>query len=149
MNEAELIKYIQTNFIYNSDGTFTRSDRKNSAGSYDKDGYLITKIKGKQYKTHRLVYAYFNGRFPSGEIDHINRNRVDNRIENLRDVTRADNVHNTTILPNPRTGVIGVYVDNTPGLKKKFAFKFKDKSYRCYTLQEAVDMKAKLKESAI
>jgi hypothetical protein len=58
MSDTEVIEYIKKYFIYNQDGTFTRTDRKNSNGSLDKDGYLIIKIKGKQYKAHRLVYAY-------------------------------------------------------------------------------------------
>ena len=109
MSDAEVINYIREYFIYNNDGTFTRTDRKNSNGSLDKDGYLIIKIKGKQYKAHRLVFAYHNGRFPTMEIDHINRNRLDNRIENLREVDRQTNIDNTTRKPNFDTGVVGIY----------------------------------------
>ena len=131
MSEKELIDYIKKYFIYNEDGTFTRTDRRNSTGSFDKDGYLIIKIKGKQYKAHRLVFAYFNNRFPEKEIDHINRDRKDNRIENLREVNRTENVRNTTKKINPDTGVYGVYKDKaTKGLKKVYTFHFQDKSYR-------------------
>lgn len=91
MEEKELICYIHKFFVYEN-GKLSRTDRKNSNGSIDKDGYLIIKIKGKQYKAHRLVYAYFNNEFPKGEIDHINRNKLDNRIENLRVVSRIENI---------------------------------------------------------
>ena len=66
--EFDVIQYIRENFIYHENGTFTRKDRRNSCGSLDKDGYLIIKIKKKQYKAHRLVFAYHNGRFPDGEL---------------------------------------------------------------------------------
>jgi hypothetical protein len=145
MSEKELIDYIKKYFIYNKDGTFTRTDRRNSTGSFDKDGYLIIKIKGKQYKAHRLVFAYFNNRFPKKEIDHINRDRKDNRIENLREVNRTENVRNTTKKINPDTGVYGVYKDkSTKGLKKVYTFHFQDKSYRFYTVEEAVNKRKEL-----
>ena len=146
MTDEEVIQYIRENFIYKPDGTFERKDRRNSTGSYDKDGYLIIKIKTRQYKAHRLVYAYFNGHFPEHEIDHINRNRSDNRIENLRDATRVQNVRNEYREPNKDTGVVGVYLDKcTKQLKKKYSFQYKGKSYRFYTVEEAVEAKKKLR----
>ena len=138
LSDEEVIKCLKENFVYHSDGTFERKDRANSGGSYDKDGYLIIKIKGKQYKAHRLVYAYFHGKFPSNEIDHINRNRTDNRIENLRDASRLENIANTQQKPNKETGVIGVYRDKTKGLRKRYAFRFSGKMYRFYTIEEAI-----------
>ena len=48
MSEEKLIEYLNKYFIYHSNGKLSRIDRKNSTGSYDKDGYLIIKIKGKQ-----------------------------------------------------------------------------------------------------
>lgn len=145
MNDTEIIDYIRQYFIYNSDGTFTRTDRKNSKGSLDKDGYLIIKIKGKQYKAHRLVFAYHNGRFPTMEIDHINRNRLDNRIENLREVDRQVNVNNTARKVNPDTGVVGIYKDKcTEGLKAIYTFHHKGKTYRFRTLEEAINKKEEL-----
>jgi len=135
--DIDVIKYIKKFFIYNKDGTFKRLDRKGSLGSIDKDGYIIFKIKGKQYKAHRLVFAYFNGYFPN-EIDHINRIRNDNRIENLRSVTRAENIRNTA----PRS--FGIYIDSTKGLKKNYAFKLNKTTYRYNTLKEAIESKIKM-----
>ena len=144
MSDSEVIQYIRKYFIYNEDGTFTRTDRKNSTGSLDKDGYMIMKIKGKQYKAHRLVFAYFNGRFPTEEIDHINRCRTDNRIENLREVDRLGNIKNTTKKVNPDTGVVGIHIDKTRGLKAIYCFKHKNKTYRFRTLEEAINKKIEL-----
>ena len=135
-----ILKYF---FIKN--GELHRSDRKNSLGSFDKDGYKIVKIKGKQYKEHRLVWFLYHGRFPKKEIDHINRIRNDNRIENLREVTREENIKNTVKKINKDTGVYGVYVDKTTkGLKSKYTFHFKKKTYRFLTLDQAIQKRKQL-----
>lgn len=118
--------------------------RKNANGSFDKDGYLIIKIKGKQYKAHRLAYAKYYNCIPDGVVDHINRTRTDNRISNLRDTTQHQNCLNVIRKPNDKTGIIGVYLDNTNGLKKKFATKILSKTYRFNTLQEAIDFRKNL-----
>ena len=135
--ENDLTAYILNHFSYNN-GVLSRDDRKNSNGSYDKDGYLIIKVKGKQFKAHRIVWLLHHGKFPDAEIDHINRNRADNRIENLREADRKLQHKNITRTPNPDTGVIGVYIDKyTAGLKKKYTTKVNQKTYRFYTLEEA------------
>lgn len=141
MTDSEVIDYIRQNFIYHADGTFERKDRRNSTGSIDKDGYLIIKIKTKQYKAHRLVYAYFNGRFPDEEIDHINRVRTDNRIENLRTATRIENVRNTKVKPNKETGVVGVHI--TKGTNKKYTTRLGNRTYRFYSLNDAMHARKK------
>lgn len=142
MNTLE--EYIKKNFTY-SDGKIYRSDRKGGLGSYDKDGYVIVKIKGKQIKQHRLVWFLCNGYFPSCEIDHINRIRDDNRIENLRLADRKLQIKNTTRLPNKDTGVVGIYIDKTTkGLLAKYSFHKNNKSYRFRTLEEAIKAKEEL-----
>lgn len=146
MTDEEVIKYIRENFVYNPDGTFDRKDRRNSKGSLDKDGYLIIKIKKKQYKAHRLVYAFFNGKFPEQEIDHINRIRTDNRIDNLRAVTRTENVRNSYVPPNKETGVVGVHISNNTN--KKYTIRLNKKTYRFYTLEEAVMARKKYRGEA-
>lgn len=141
MIDESLKTYIKEHFRY-ADGQILRDDRKNSGGSLDKDGYLIIKVKKKQIKAHRLVWFLCYGEFPDGEIDHINRNRTDNRIENLRICSRLEQLQNTTKHPNKDTGVIGVYIDkHTKGLKKKYTTKISNKTYRFYTLEEAINFR--------
>ena len=60
----------------------------NKAGYSESDGYISIQIDRKRYKAHRLVWLHVYGRWPKEEIDHINRIRGDNRLENLREVTR-------------------------------------------------------------
>ena len=129
--------YIKSHFSYNPQtGLIIRNDRINSNGSLDKDGYLIIKIKGRQYKAHRLAWFLFYGEFPNMEIDHINRDRKDNRITNLRVSSRLENVLNIKQSPNKNTGVIGIYIDKyTKGLKKKFSTRFVNAFRQNFTKQ--------------
>jgi hypothetical protein len=64
------------------------------AGCLRKDGCFTIKLDGVSYLSHRLVWFIEKGRWPFESIDHINGNRGDNRIENLRDVSHRINHHN-------------------------------------------------------
>lgn len=130
--------YILKYFTYHKDGTITRNDRKNGFGSYDKDGYLIIKVKGKQYKAHRIAWLLNYKEFPTQELDHINRKRTDNRIENLRLSNRKQQAKNITVSKNKYTGYQGIGIDRTKGLKKKYVVKLKEKTYRFYTINDAI-----------
>ena len=93
--------YLKEHFDY-KDGQLTR---KNKSGRYKSGtpigsihkstGYARTNINRKDYLVHRLIYLYHYGVLHSDlEIDHINGIRADNRIENLRMVTRQHNQWN-------------------------------------------------------
>ena len=66
------------------------------AGHYGNRRYAQIRINGKYYLKHRLVYLYHHGDLPPEPlvIDHINRDRFDNRIENLRAVNKSENQRN-------------------------------------------------------
>lgn len=89
------------------DGLLIR--RGKPAGTLTKNGYVRVRINGQLLMAHRLIWEMFNGPIPEGfEIDHINHVRTDNRIENLRLVTHADNAKNQSIRKNNKTGRCGV-----------------------------------------
>ncbi len=69
-------------------------------GSVDGKGSLRLQIYGRTYGAHQIVFAIYNGRWPSAQIDHIDRNKLNNQIENLREATNAENSRNRT---NART----------------------------------------------
>jgi hypothetical protein len=120
-------------------GRISHRERKNSNGSIDRYGYLIVKIKGKQWKAHRLAWAKHYGVAPSYNIDHIDRNKLNNRISNLRDVPQVLNVQNMERTINPDTGVVGIYKDKaTPGLRAVYTFRKEGKTHRFRSLKEAV-----------
>lgn len=63
-------------------------------GSLGSHGYLETSIDYHRCLVHRLVWLWHHGEFPAEHTDHINHDRVDNRIENLRSVTNRQNNFN-------------------------------------------------------
>jgi len=70
--------------------------------------YLIISINHKSYRAHRLAWFYINGEWPIDFIDHINGNRLDNRISNLRVVSKSQNAQNSLIRKDNSSGVKGV-----------------------------------------
>ena len=97
-----------------------RKDRNNSwnnrwagekAGSKRPDGYLQIFFR-KSILSHRLAWFYVHGEWPDKLIDHINGDRLDNRIENLRVVSNSINLQNKSKYQknNKSTGMLGVSV---------------------------------------
>jgi hypothetical protein len=102
---------VLTSFHYDSDDGVLYRIRKSGlkpVGSKDKKGYLKAKFKGSYVRIHRLIWFFNYGEFPSGQIDHINGNRADNRLCNLRVVNNSDNQRNQKINVKNSTGMSGV-----------------------------------------
>lgn len=76
-----------------------------------RDGRVTIRIRGRLYMAHRLAWFYVHGKWPEGLIDHINRDASDNRIENLREATQAQNLWNRGHQHNSGTGFKGVTFD--------------------------------------
>lgn len=85
------------------------------AGSLTEDGYWKVMIHRKKYYAHRLIWFMVHGCFPTGQIDHINGNRLDNRIENLRDSTNGQNQANKFKRPNCSSQYKGVSFNKQKG----------------------------------
>jgi len=73
---------------------FARVAADGSVGTIQKKGYRSIYLCGGFYKAHRLAWLYVYGEWPKDQIDHINGNRDDNRIDNLREVCNAENAKN-------------------------------------------------------
>lgn len=106
----ELIEELKVTFDYNKDGYLIRKKNKKPCGqrSNHSTGYACVRVGGRVLLAHRIIYAIVYGEMPKGEIDHINKNRMDNRIENLRDVSRSENMHNYKKPETNTSGFIGV-----------------------------------------
>lgn len=81
-----------------------------SCGHLSSNGYLIVSVNKSFYAVHRIIWLIVYGYFPI-EIDHINHNRTDNRIDNLRCVNRRDNCRNQSIRKLNNSGVTGISFD--------------------------------------
>ncbi len=80
------------------------------AGSVSKgNGYHSIYIDGKNYYTHRLIWMYETGQMPKQDIDHRDRNKSNNLFNNLRDVSRSDNLMNTGIRKDNISGYRGIH----------------------------------------
>jgi hypothetical protein len=78
-------------------------------GSLDKsNGYLCVCVCGIQLYAHRLAWFLTHGSWPTQTIDHINRDKTDNRLQNLRDVSYADNNVNMGMRSHNTSGLEGV-----------------------------------------
>lgn len=72
-------------------------------------GYLIGIILGARVKAHRVAWAIHYGEWPSGQLDHIDRNPANNRLANLRIVTTSQNCRNRGMRSDNRSGHTGVH----------------------------------------
>ena len=79
------------------------------AGGNGSASYRRIGIDGVRYKAHRLVWMYVHGRWPAELIDHINGDRDDNRITNLREATKSENGENQRkAKAGTKTGILGI-----------------------------------------
>lgn len=101
---------------YNPDtGVFTRlvgtgkgAAVGSEAGTINKAGYRIISLKSKAYMAHRLAFLYMLGQWPSKFVDHVDRNKGNNRWVNLREADKTQNAGNVTAHKDNKLGVKGV-----------------------------------------
>lgn len=93
--------------LYWADNYAPRARKGQEVGSVDSSGYLQVGIDNKQVLVHRIIWVMFNSSYPE-QIDHIDRNRLNNLIENLRAATNTTNQHNVGLRKDNTSGSIGV-----------------------------------------
>ena len=87
-------------------------DAGKQTGTLRSDGYLIVGINGKRMLAHRIVWIMHHGNIPPDkQVDHINHQRQDNRITNLRLASATDNRKNQSKRKDNTSGTTGVYWD--------------------------------------
>jgi len=112
-------KRLHDLFTYREDGNLiwkvcnsNRATIGKVAGYLNDRGYLQARIDKKACGVHRLIFLYHHGYLTPGmEIDHIDGNPGNNRIDNLREVTRSQNLQNSKISSNNTSGVKCVFWD--------------------------------------
>lgn len=110
-------KYLRANFRYEeTTGTLIRTTAPaqrvrvgDKVGWIGKDGYYHACFLSRMQLVHRVIWVYHYGYIPKGkEIDHINQNRTDNRLSNLRLVSRTENNRNHRLHDTNTSGHVGV-----------------------------------------
>lgn len=72
----------------------------NKAGSVGSHGYLAVSVDSKKYLNHRIIWLWMIGSWPEEQIDHIDKDRLNNKWMNLRDVSASTNMFNRDDLPS-------------------------------------------------
>lgn len=96
-------------------GVFARNGRSSKRFH---TGYYYVRFEGRLRLAHRLAWYLTHGYWPKADIDHINGNRADNRICNLREATRSQNLANRPCMN--ATGYKGVLAHRDQNRKKRF-----------------------------
>lgn len=90
--------------------TWNKKNAGKRAGHIENNGYERVKLGGKKISVHRIVWEMHHGKITNSfEIDHVDRNRSNNKLENLRKVTRNQNQRNVGTQKNNKLGFKGVY----------------------------------------
>lgn len=112
-------------------GLFHRRKTGKPAGSKTAQGYTELWVAGARVYAHRVAWFMSYGDWPEHEVDHINGDRSDNRIANLRDVTRSMNRQNTH-KPKGKSGIVGVEFKDG-----RWIARFMGKHLGCFKTAEA------------
>jgi len=122
-------EHLNRLFIYdNENGVLYRrinrgpSKAGDFVGTVTDRGYLSVEIESRTYYVHRIIWFMIHGDWPKNQIDHINGNRCDNRLENLRDVSSGENCRNSKMPCNNKSGVTGVKFHKRTGKWKAQVF---------------------------
>ena len=141
----EVIGY-ENYLIYPEGNVYSKYSKRYLKPCNDKDGYKYVGLKkdGKRkiFKIHRLVALHY---IPNDEnkpqVDHINRDKSDNRIENLRWVTNSENSQNKGIPITNTSGIKNISLEGKSSYRYIKVFRGKHFSKRFKTLEEAIQFK--------
>lgn len=106
--EAHKLFEYKDGKLYNKIARGTKAKPGNVIGWKAKSGYISARVHGRSFYIHQIVFLLHNGYIPEVEIDHINKIKDDNRIENLREVSHICNTRNIGLRANNSSGVTGV-----------------------------------------
>lgn len=138
-------QFLHELFEYRDGHLFWKVDRRNNkikgtqaSRPKKSNGYQEVTINKKKYYSHRLIFMMFNGYWPE-QIDHIDGNRSNNLVSNLREANNAQNNRNTKLRVSNTSGFKGVYLHSQNNrFVARITVNYKCISLGCYkTIKEA------------
>lgn len=132
--------YIKSLFNYDSfSGVITFRHNRKPLTTMSSNGYLVARLGNECFMSHRVAWIISNGIIPDGlEVDHVDGDKLNNRIENLRLVSHSENMKNVGKRKSNTSGVTGVTI--TSSGKYRARVKSNGKyiiDVMCETLEEA------------
>lgn len=125
------------NFIRNIT-TGNRGIKGTIAGYRYKEGYIVIGINGSEYPVHKLVWLYMTGDLPILKIDHIDRNKANNKWTNLRLASNLQNNHNK-VYKVGAFGVRGVSYYRNGKWRASICINYKSKYLGTFSSKEAAE----------
>lgn len=109
--------------LYWKKPTSKRVKKGEEIKTLDRHGYYKVGLNNKEYLVHRVVWLYVYGYYPENLIDHIDGNKLNNKIENLREANKFCNSLNSKTRKDNTSNIRGVYFDKN---NKKWYAQIKD-----------------------
>lgn len=154
MSDKEVLANLRAQILYDPEtGAFTRLSTGKSATSLHIAGYLTISFDGRNLLAHRVAWFYMTGEWPTHQIDHKDRDRKNNRFDNLREATNQQNSWN---MSKPDRGLPrGVHIDSRTGRfmatarvdgKTKYLGRFDDANAASAAYQQAITIRGEFSE---
>lgn len=134
----ELFEYREGHLFWKVDRRGNKLIGKQASRLKKSNGYQEVTINKKKYYAHRLIFMMFHGYWPV-QIDHIDNNRSNNLLSNLREANNAQNNRNTKLRSTNKSGYKGVYLHKqNKNFVARITVNYKDIHLGCYkTIEEA------------
>jgi len=137
-------QHLKDNYYSTSEGvirrlkTYRQWEAHRPVGSVNPQGYLTMCVLGRRLSNHRVVYFLTHGEWPD-LIDHIDGDKLNNSVRNLRVATRSENAKNIhKAHKDSESGHLGVLLRKDTG---KYSVRFQDRHLGCFsTVEEAVEV---------
>ena len=146
--DQEVLKSILSYDANSGEFTWLKNTRRlkagDKAGTTNGSGYRQICIAGKIYNAHRLSWLYVHGKIPEFDIDHIDGNRLNNSLANLRHVSRSVNLQNQRSIRAGKISDAGLgasFIKRTGKWHSRIKVNGRQISLGCFTTSEEAHLK--------